>query len=324
MPSRPQHTTSSMRAPSRQCSRPLGTVSRVTIPLSLALPECVRADRVHTTRGEFATLVSGGEGPLVLLVPGWTGSKEDFLPILAPLAEAGLLAVAMDQRGQHETPGTGRAESYTLPELGADLMALARALAGRREPVHLVGHSFGGLVARSAVLSEPTEVGSLTLLCSGPAAIPAGRRRLLEAMAAAIPALGLAATFQAKRSFERSQGTPEVPDEIERILERRFLANDPVSLRALTEHLVTAPDESAALARTGVPVLVAFGAADDGWPTGTQREMAARLDARLCVIDDAGHSPAVEHPTATVAVLTDFWAALDPAGVRTGVHARAS
>ncbi|MDQ1722479.1 MAG: hypothetical protein QOI26_2213, partial [Pseudonocardiales bacterium] len=30
--------------------------------------------------------------PVVLLVPGYTGSKEDFLPLLRPLAEAGYRA----------------------------------------------------------------------------------------------------------------------------------------------------------------------------------------------------------------------------------------
>jgi hypothetical protein len=48
----------------------------VSTPRFLDLPDGVRAERVHTSRGEFATLRSGADGPLVLLVPGWTGSKE--------------------------------------------------------------------------------------------------------------------------------------------------------------------------------------------------------------------------------------------------------
>ena len=46
-------------------------------------------------------------------VPGYTGSKEDFLPVLEPLAAAGRLVVAMDLRGQYQSPppptGTGYA-----------------------------------------------------------------------------------------------------------------------------------------------------------------------------------------------------------------------
>lgn len=261
-----------------------------------------------TTRGKFAVLEAGpAHGPLVMLVPGWTGSKEDFIAVLAPLAKAGYHAVALDQRGQYETPGTGHEDDYTLPALAADLAALIEHSAGASQAVHLVGHSFGGLVARSTVLHHPGIAASLTLLCSGPAAIPSDRRQLLQAMADAIPALGLQTTWQAKRAYERSQGAPEVPDEIERFLEERFLANDPVSLRAMTHHLISASDDVDALAESGVPVLVAYGITDDGWPRDLQADMAHRLGAQLEVIEQAGHSPAVERPLDTVATLTKFW-----------------
>ncbi len=280
----------------------------MSTPPFLTPPDGVHARRTTTSRGEFAVLEAGAaDAPLVVLVPGWTGSKEDYIAVLAPLAQAGYHAVALDQRGQYETPGTGREEDYTLPELGADLVALAEHYAGPGGRAHLVGHSFGGLVARSAVLDRPDIAASLTLLCSGPAAIPPDRRQLLQAMADAIPAIGLQATFEAKRAYERSQGAPEVPQHIERFLQRRFLAHDPVSLRAMTLHLITAPDEVDALAATGIPVLVAFGTADDGWPTHVQVDMARRLNAELVVIEQAGHSPAVERPHDTVATLTRFW-----------------
>lgn len=288
-----------------------GTVSRVSTPAFLAPPGGVRARRLSTPRGEFAALEAGaGAGPLVLLVPGWTGSKEDYIAILAPLAEAGYHALALDQRGQYETPGTGHAADYTLPALAADLVAVAKHTADPDLGVHLVGHSFGGLVARSAVLGHPDLAASLTLLCSGPAAIPGDRRPLLQLMADAIPAAGLQATWQAKRAYERSLGALEVPNEIERFLERRFLSNDPVSLRAMTRHLITAPDEVDALADAGVATLVAFGVTDDGWPRDLQADMARRLSARLAAIDGAGHSPAVERPAETVETLTAFWAAV--------------
>ncbi|HEX6327660.1 MAG TPA: alpha/beta hydrolase [Jiangellaceae bacterium] len=283
----------------------------MSTPAFLSLPDGVRARRLPTSRGEFAALEAGPrDGPLVVLVPGWTGSKEDYIAVLAPLAEAGYHALALDQRGQYETPGTGREADYTLPALAADLAAVAEHSADPGLGIHLVGHSFGGLVARSAVLGHPELAASLTLLCSGPAAIPADRQPLLQAMADAIPAVGLQATWEAKRTYELSLGAPVVPHEIERFLERRFLSNDPVSLRAMTQHLVSAPDEVQALAAAGVPTLVAFGETDDGWPTDLQVDMAHRLGAQLAVIERAGHSPAVERPRETVATLVTFWAAI--------------
>lgn len=283
------------------------TVARVSTPRSLTLPDGVRRRKLSTPRAEFATL-QAGDGPLVLLVPGWTGSKEDFTAVLPPLAEAGHRAVAIDQRGQFETPGSGAEDSYTLAALADDVLAVASRLAEPGRPTHLVGHSFGGLVARTALVRRPAVFATLTLLGSGPAGLPADRTPLLTRMAEAIPVHGLAATWQAKRAYERSQGAPELPADIENFLRRRFLSSDPVALRAMTNHLTTAPDEVADLRSTGVPVLVVFGESDDGWPPAVQHAMAAELAAPVRVIAGAGHSPSVERPDATVAVLTEFWA----------------
>ena len=41
--------------------------------------------------------------------------------------------------------------------------------------------------------------------------------------------------------------------------------------------------------------------------------MARRLGAQHAVIADAVHSPGVEQPDATVAVLEEFWSSLDSA-----------
>src|SRR3981081_417211 len=63
-----------------------------------------------------------------LLVAGYTGSKEDFPPLLAPMAAAGLRAVAIDQRGQFESPGPDDPAEYSIDALADDVLAVARLL----------------------------------------------------------------------------------------------------------------------------------------------------------------------------------------------------
>ena len=49
----------------------------------------------------------------VLLVPGFTGSKEDFAPLLEPLSASGWRVTAIDLPGQYESPGPSRRAAYT-------------------------------------------------------------------------------------------------------------------------------------------------------------------------------------------------------------------
>jgi pimeloyl-ACP methyl ester carboxylesterase len=76
------------------------------------------------------------------------------------------------------------------------------------------------------------------------------------------------------------------------------------------------PDRVAALAATGVPVLVAHGVADDAWTPAAQADMARRLGAGHQVIDRAVHSPAIENPARTLEVLLEFWGTVVPGHTR--------
>lgn len=279
----------------------------MSTPPFLEPPAGVRAQQLATARGDFAVLSApaGGDTPRapVLLVPGFTGSKEDFIAILAPIAAAGHPVTALDLRGQFETPGGEDPTSYDVKELAEDLLAVVARLGA---PVHLVGHSFGGLVARAAALADPASLRSLTLLDSGPAAIPHPASSNLALMVQALPTTDLETIWDVKRQLELSS-RPGPPPHIEDWLRTRFLANHPVGLRRLAEQLLHETDRTDELAAVGLPVLVAFGARDDAWPPAVQRQMATRLGAPVVMFADAAHSPAVESPEETAEALVSFW-----------------
>jgi pimeloyl-ACP methyl ester carboxylesterase len=254
----------------------------------------------------IAAVASGPDtGPPVLLVPGFTGSKEDFGPILDPLGAAGFRAVAIDLPGQFESPGPADPAAYRPERLGPVVCAVAARLGGG---VRLLGHSYGGLVARAAVLADAAPFTSLVLLGSGPAALGGARRERIERLEPLLATTELPELYAAVLAAERAVPGYTAPDpETAAFLERRFVSGARAMLAGMGEALRTEPDRVAELAAVDLPTLVACGAQDDAWPPALQRDMAARLRAPFAVIPDAAHSPAVENPAATVDVLLRFW-----------------
>jgi pimeloyl-ACP methyl ester carboxylesterase len=256
-----------------------------------------------------------------LLVPGFTGSKEDFIAVLHALAKDGRRVVAIDQRGQYETRGPDDPAAYTVEALSADVMALLDVLAhGQGAPspdgaapdpggVHLVGHSFGGLVGREVVIAEPHRLASVTLMSSGPAAISGPSATRAKALLAALADFTLAQIWDAHLGPEAV--ADGLPPEIVAFLRARMLGNSPIGLAGMIKELVSATDQVGAMAKvlddTGLPALVLFGENDDVWAPPLQAEMAGRLACGKVVIPGADHSPAVEAPETTASALTAFW-----------------
>ncbi|KNB51808.1 alpha/beta fold hydrolase [Streptomyces caatingaensis] len=279
-------------------------------PPFLTLPPCARAHRLATSRGEFAVLDAlpegGGGRATALLLPGFTGSKEDFIALLEPLARAGVRAVAVDGRGQYESPGPDDERAYALAELAEDVHAQAAALG--EGPVHLVGHSFGGLVARAAVLADARPFRSLTLMSSGPAAVAPGQRDRTRMLIHALAELRLD-----MESVWREKVLLDGPLSDDAFQRRRWLATAPAQLVGAGRHLIDTADRTAELAATALPKHVLSGEEDFAWPVPVMDAMAAALGARRTVIGGAGHSPAAERPAPTAAALLAFWEAVSPA-----------
>jgi pimeloyl-ACP methyl ester carboxylesterase len=266
---------------------------------------------IETSRGVFAALEalpgSGvSERDPALLVPGFTGSKEDFIAVLQTLAGAGRRVVALDMRGQYETPGPDEPSAYSCAELGADIAAVIEAIG---DPVHLVGHSFGGLVTRETVITDPSLAESYTLMSSGPAAITGGREVEGRVILAALPKVGLEHLWSTR--MEPNAIAKGVPPEVVAFLRRRMFMNSGAGLMGMAREVLSCPDRVDQLVKvtggTGLPVLVLYGENDDAWDPQEQALMAERLSARKVVIPGASHSPAVEAPETTASALTTFW-----------------
>ncbi len=111
-------------------------------------------------RGEYFVRDSGGDGPPVLLLHGWTASADlNWHAQYAALAGAGLRVLALDHRGHGR--GLRTFVDFRLDDCADDAIALAEHLG--TGPVTVAGYSMGGPIALLAARRHPGAVRGLVL-----------------------------------------------------------------------------------------------------------------------------------------------------------------
>ena len=239
-----------------------------------------------------------------LLVPGYTGSKEDYSTVLPFLGEAGWDVLAYSQRGQGGSAAPAGLGAYGMSDFVGDLIAVAEAWAGISGRVHLVGHSFGGIVARAAVVKRPDLFASVTLFCSG---------RAVYDWMNTLPILDPLPTGPGARQQVLSTYFPDMNfdepgvgwAEFQRI---RALDTASENLVGIARILSQLRPDTPALAATGVPVHVLYGDQDEIWPPSWYAEEAADLGARESIIRGGTHSPQLQFPRQWAELASSYWA----------------
>lgn len=243
-----------------------------------------------TPSGDLAGVEAGPrDGERFLLVPGVTGSKEDFALVIPVLAEAGFRVQSLDLAGQFESGSAGAppGERLTLEHVVADLAAVL----DDGPPAHLLGYSFAGLVAQVVAVRRPDRVRSLALLATPPD--PGDAFRSVRGIGPLSPLLPPAVGARLMRWGIESNRN-HVPPQRLAFVRHRFAFTDPGSVRDIIRIMKHAPDLRDAVAALPVPKLVAVGAGDL-WAPERHAAFAERLGARLAVYP-TGHSPCETTP----------------------------
>jgi proline iminopeptidase len=251
-----------------------------------------------------------GTGPPVILLAGGPGMNPAYVvPVAHLLAADGRRVILLHQRGTGQSAPAGSCTScMNVSGAVADLEALRLHLGLQR--LTLAGHSWGGMLAMAYAQTHPDRVAGLLLLDTGPmdsaefaredaaihaALTPAESSKLDKAMrdkdSAGIGALETKASFADPRNSNR--------------LRESVPAGEPLDYPAIIE--VMSRDLDAWDVRNGMrslsaPITLIFGRRDPGFFVAAQIQKL-QPDARLIVIENAGHYPWLENLSATTSAL---------------------
>lgn len=286
-------------------------IPQPTAPAPAAVPAWERTDiglRSGVRVAVFSTGLRDAAAPTLLLVHGmghWTQAAWDSL---APLFSTTHRIIAFD------LPGFGESDkpdvAYSLEFFEETVGGLIEALG--LEPVALVGHSLGGLIAGAYAAAHPERVRFLGLID------PAGFLRspaLVLKIAGSRPVVWLFGKLRPSRGFVRRTFSSAVfaPERIaEAEHERAFaLSQDPTMRRAFASVYANSMraflrigELHARLAAYRGPALIVWGREDRFVPIGGLA--TARLvypQAGVLEIEACGHCPNVEFPELVAARL---------------------
>ncbi len=110
-----------------------------------------------------------GEGPLVLMVHGFPESWFSWRHQLAPIAEAGFRACAIDVRGYNGSSKFPQVADYAMEPIVADILGVADALSPDKGVI-LLGHDWGAPIVYNSALIHPEKfvaVGALSVVHTG-------------------------------------------------------------------------------------------------------------------------------------------------------------
>ena len=248
--------------------------------------------------GEFGLHVATeGEGPCVVLGHGFAGSARNFRPQLRAL-RGRYRGVAFDARGHARSAAPRAPGAYGIERFVSDL---GRVLERAECAAAVVGGlSMGALVGLRFALAHPERVRGLVL-----ASFPAPPSHAL-AFADSIEREGLEAAG-ARFVWGPDSGLDAAGAALVR---QGFLEHPPHALAAVLRELIAVqPPLDTWAPRLGaltVPALVVAGERDAGSLAASRRLAAALPDARLVVIEGAGHVVNLARPDAFNEALLEF------------------
>jgi 3-oxoadipate enol-lactonase len=242
---------------------------------------------------------AAGEGVPVLAIHGLGGGAH-FFGGLAKRLRNECRVVAVDLPGTGRSAGTCGMEAW-VRDLGALVSTEIR------EPVVVLGHSLGTVVALHAWRAWPDLIRGLIFVGGLPQVRPLIRTRLTERLEALDGAADLTGWGPKVSPGNFSPVTLQQQPEVVALFERLFEAQ-PIEQYTHCLRILLDADATELASTVFIPALAITGRDDQYAPADAVREFAASIPSpcEVKVVDDAGHLPFLEQPDAFAALVKSF------------------
>jgi len=237
--------------------------------------------------------VSGRQGKALMLIHGAGGNHLHWPAPLRRLPGTRVYAIDLPGHGRSSGPGRTAIEDYAADVVGfLDGVGLDRAI--------LVGHSMGGAIAQTVALRYPERVAGLVLVGTG------ARLRVSPLLLDGI-LQNFQGVLELMADWAWGPGTPS--ERVER--GRRMMAR--VDPQVLWGDFAACDrfDIRDQVGQIGVPTLIITGSEDRMTPPKFARWLEEQIpQARLVLVEGAGHMVMLEKPEGIAALVREWLEAL--------------
>lgn len=247
--------------------------------------------RLVATRSGQVAVRTVGEGPMLLMLHGVGSSARSFrLQLEAFRNDFQIVVWDAPGYGASETPEDSSIDTYAAA--AADIIAALSADGS----AHVVGVSWGSMIATRLAINTPEAVKTLTIVASSRGHGPGtGREAQMQTRLDAVNDVGIAAFFATR--LATLFGTRPVPEAVQQ--EARSIATWDIRedgyIAALESML--ALDHLPDMHRVHAPTLVVVGSEDDVAAPDEAEALHERIpDSELLVVDGIGHLVNQEAP----------------------------
>jgi 3-oxoadipate enol-lactonase len=244
-----------------------------------------------------------GDGQPLLLIAGFACDHTNWFKVSHALASR-YRVIVFDNRGVGQSSSIDTAVS--IRQLAADAAGLVDAMG--LGPVHLAGHSMGGMIAQELALAQPEKVKSLVLL-STCAQVDERGRAIIESWGELPRRLDAATATRLVLPWIYTSAFFAKPGAIEQVIEQIVANPFPPSEQAIynQSRALSTHNTADRLSAFDCPTLVVVGREDILVPVAFSEQLVRGIrGAELVVLEQTGHGLLIESPDEVANAMLKF------------------